>query len=164
MSNKFSWKSPIYQQVSTSVNRVPITKMIYQTKLTGPPSLEEFSSLKKIAPRWHHIGSVDRQSLRIAYVFFNRWHLRSTGVRTNGRLGIHEGGQRVWGKKDAGIKFSVGVNTGISETWLRTALERVVTTLSRTARLELTKALDAGKNWQWFQFGREVDWWINLWS
>jgi len=30
---------------------------------------------------------------------------------------------------------------------LRTALERVVFTSSRTARLELTKVLDAGKNW-----------------
>jgi len=30
---------------------------------------------------------------------------------------------------------------------LRTALERVVFTSSRTARLELNKALDAGKNW-----------------
>ena len=29
---------------------------------------------------------------------------------------------------------------------LRTALERVVYTSSRTARLELTKVLDAGKN------------------
>ena len=31
---------------------------------------------------------------------------------------------------------------------LRTALEWVVFTSSRTARLELTKVLDAGKNWQ----------------
>ena len=31
---------------------------------------------------------------------------------------------------------------------LRTALEWVVLTSSRTARLELTKVLDAGKNWK----------------
>jgi len=31
---------------------------------------------------------------------------------------------------------------------LRTALEWVVFTSSRTARLELTKVLDAGKNWK----------------
>ena len=31
---------------------------------------------------------------------------------------------------------------------LRTALEWVVFTSSRTTRLELTKALDAGKNWK----------------
>jgi len=31
---------------------------------------------------------------------------------------------------------------------LRTALERVVFTSSRTARLELTKVLEAGKNWK----------------
>jgi len=30
----------------------------------------------------------------------------------------------------------------------RTALERVVSTSSRTARLQLTKVLDAGKNWK----------------
>jgi len=36
-----------------------------------------------------------------------------------------------------------------------TALERVVFTSSRTARLELTKVLDAGKNWKRFQFGLE---------
>ena len=38
---------------------------------------------------------------------------------------------------------------------LRTALEWVVFTSSRTPRLELTKVLDAGKNWKWFQFGLE---------
>jgi len=31
---------------------------------------------------------------------------------------------------------------------LRTALERDVFTSNRTGRLELTKVLDAGKNWQ----------------
>ena len=31
---------------------------------------------------------------------------------------------------------------------LRTALEWVVFTYGRTARLELTKVLDAGKNWK----------------
>jgi len=50
-------------------------------------------------------------------------------------------------KKDAGMDFS-----GWVKHWdkckLRTALEWVVFTSSRTARLELTKALDAGKNWK----------------
>jgi len=32
-----------------------------------------------------------------------------------GRLGIHEGGQGVRGKKDAGMDFSGGVNNGTSE-------------------------------------------------
>ena len=36
-----------------------------------------------------------------------------------------------------------------------TALEWVVFTSSRTARLELTKVLGAGKNWKSFQFGLE---------
>ena len=58
-----------------------------------------------------------------------------------GRLGIHEGGQ------GAGMDFS-----GRVKHWdkckLRTALEWVVFTSSRTARLELTKVLDAGKNWK----------------
>ena len=64
-----------------------------------------------------------------------------------GRLGIHEGGQWACGKKDAGMDFS-----RVLKHWdkckLKTALEWVVFTSSRTARLELTKALDAGKNWK----------------
>jgi len=71
----------------------------------------------------------------------------STGVRMAGRLGIHEGGQWACGKKDAGMDFS-----RVLKHWdkckLKTALEWVVFTSSRTARLELTKALDAGKNWK----------------
>jgi len=45
---------------------------------------------------------------------------------------------------------------------LITALEWVVFTSSRTARLELTKVLDAGKNWKWFQFWLEGNRWIDL--
>jgi len=37
---------------------------------------------------------------------------RSTGVRMAGRLGIHEGGQGVWGRKDAKMDFSGGVKGG----------------------------------------------------
>ena len=51
------------------------------------------------------------------------------------------------GKKDAGMDFSGGVKHW-DKCKLRTALEWVVFTSSRTARLELTKALDAGKNWK----------------
>jgi len=40
-----------------------------------------------------------------------------------------------------------GQNTG-TMCKLRTALERVVFTSSMTAWLELTKVLDAGKNWK----------------
>ena len=49
---------------------------------------------------------------------------------------------------------------------LRTALEWVVFTSSRTARLVLTKVLDAGKNWKYLQFGVEVNRRIDLchWS
>ena len=47
---------------------------------------------------------------------------------------------------------------------LNTALEWVVFTSSRTARLELTKVLDAGKNWKSFQFGLEGNRRIDLWS
>jgi len=47
---------------------------------------------------------------------------------------------------------------------LRTVLEWVVFTSSRTARLELTKVLDAGKNWKRFQFGLEGNRRIDLWS
>jgi len=47
---------------------------------------------------------------------------------------------------------------------LRTALELVVFTSSRTARLELTKVFDAGKNWKQFQFGLEGNRRIDLWS
>jgi len=43
------------------------------------------------------------------------------------------------------MDFSGGVKLKCK---LRIALERVVFTWSRTARLELTKALDAGKNWK----------------
>jgi len=97
----------------------------------------------------HHIGSVDRPAPRVAHVVLNKWHIRSTGVRMAGRLGIHEGGQGVWGKKDAGMDLSGGVKHW-DKCKLRTALELVVFTSSRTARLELTKVLDAGKNWKWY--------------
>ena len=69
--------------------------------------------------------------------------MRSTGVR----LGIHEGGLGVLRKNDAGMDFSGGVKHW-DKCKLRTALERVVFTSSRTARLELTKVLDAGKNYK----------------
>ena len=68
-----------------------------------------------------------------------------TGVRMVGRLGIHEGGQGASGKKDAEMDFSGGVKHW-DKFKLRTALEWVVLTSSRTARLELTKVLDAVKN------------------
>jgi len=45
------------------------------------------------------------------------------------------------------ILFSGGVKHW-DKCKLRKALEWVVFTLSRTARLELTKVLDAGKNWK----------------
>ena len=80
-----------------------------------------------------------------------------------GRLGIHEGGQGASGKKDEGMDFSGGVKHWDKCT-LRTALEWVVFTSSRTARLELTKVLDAGKNWKRFQFGPEGNRRIDLWS
>jgi len=57
--------------------------------------------------------------------------MRSTGVR----LGIHEGGLGVLRKKDAGMDFSGGVKHW-DKCKLGTALERVVFTSSRTARLE----------------------------
>jgi len=47
---------------------------------------------------------------------------------------------------------------------LRTALRWVVFTSSRTARLELIKVLDVGKNWKSFQFGLEGNRRIDLWS
>ena len=64
-----------------------------------------------------------------------------------GRLGIHEGGQGARGKKDAGMDFSGGVKHW-DKCKLRTALEWVVFTSSRTERLDLTKVLNAGKNWK----------------
>jgi len=45
------------------------------------------------------------------------------------------------------MDFSGGVKHW-DKSKIRTALERVVLTWSRTARLELTKVLDAGKNWK----------------
>ena len=89
--------------------------------------------------------------------------MRSTGVRMVGRLGIHEGGQGAWGKKDAGMDFSRGVKHWDNYK-LKTALEWVVFTSSRTARLELTKVLDAEKNWKRYQFGLEGNRRIDLWS
>jgi len=124
------------------------------------PPFKGFPLLRKLP---HHIGSVDRQAPRVACVVLNRWHMRSTGVRMAGRLEIHEGGQGAWGKKDAGMDFSRGVKHW-DKCKLRTALEWVVFTSSRTARLELTKVLDAGKNWRWFQFGLEGNWRNDLWS
>ena len=50
-------------------------------------------------------------------------------------------------KKDAGMDFSGGVKHW-DNCKLRTALERVVFTSSGTARIELTKVFDAGKNWK----------------
>jgi hypothetical protein len=64
-----------------------------------------------------------------------------------GRLGIHEGGQGALEKKDAGMDFSGGIKRW-DKCKLRIALEWVVFTSSRTARLELIKVLDAGKNWK----------------
>ena len=96
-------------------------------------------------------------------IYTNTWHMRSTGVRMAGRLGIHEGWQGAWGKKDAGMDFGGGVKHW-DKCKLRTALEWVVFTSSRTARLELTKVLDAGKDWKWFQFGLEGNRRIDLWS
>ena len=61
--------------------------------------------------------------------------MRSTGVRMAGRLGIHEGGLGVLRKNDAGMDFSGGVKHW-DKCKLGTALERVVFTSSRTARLE----------------------------
>ena len=49
--------------------------------------------------------------------------------------------------EDAGMDFSGGVKH-LDKCKLRTALERVVVTSSSTARLELTKVLDATKNWK----------------
>ena len=47
------------------------------------------------------------------------------------------------------MDFSRGVkHWDKPECKLRTALEWVVFTSSRTVRLELTKVLDAGKNWK----------------
>ena len=114
--------------------------------------------------KWHlQTRSLDRQAKRTTYVVVKRWHMRSTGVMMAGRLGIREGWQGEWGKKDAGMVLSGGVKHW--DKWkLRTALERVVFTSNRTARLELTKALDAGKNWKWFQFGLEGNRQIDLWS
>ena len=57
--------------------------------------------------------------------------MRSTGVR----LGIHEGGLGVLRKNDAGMDLSGGVKHW-DKCKLGTALERVVFTSSRTARLE----------------------------
>jgi len=45
------------------------------------------------------------------------------------------------------MDFSGGVKHW-DKSKLRTALEWVVFTSSRTARLKLTKVLDAGKNWK----------------
>jgi len=80
----------------------------------------------------HYIGSVDRQAPRVAYVVLNRWHLHSTGVRMAGRLDIHEGGKDL-GKKDAWtwMDFSAGVKH-LDMWYLKTALERVVFTFTRT--------------------------------
>jgi len=50
-------------------------------------------------------------------------------------------------KEGTGMDFSGGVKHWDNRK-LRTALEWVVFTSSRTARLELTKVLDAGKNWK----------------
>jgi len=50
-------------------------------------------------------------------------------------------------KKDAGMDFSGGVKYW-DKCKLPTVLEWVVFTSSRTARLEITKVLDAGKNWK----------------
>ena len=61
------------------------------------------------------------------------------------------------------MDFSGGVKHW-DECKLRTALERVVYTSSRTARLGLTKVLDARKNWKLFQFGLEGNLRIDLWS
>jgi len=126
------------------------------------PPFKGFPLLRKLP---HHTGSLDRHAPRTAYVVVKRWHMLSTGVRMARRLGIHEGGQGGWGKKDAGIELSGGVKHWDKWT-LGTALERVVFTSSRTARLELrvTQALDAGNNWKWFQFGLEGNWRIDLWS
>ena len=86
--------------------------------------------------------------------------MRSKGVRMAGRLGIHEGGQGAWGKKEAGMDLSGGVKHwekyNLKQRWSRLSLLRV------TARLEFTKALDAEKNWKWFQFGLEGNRWIDL--
>jgi len=128
-------------------------------RLVRPP-FKDFPLLRKLP---HHIGSVDRQAPRAGYVVLNRRHMRSTGVRMAERLGIHEGGQGAWGKKDVGMDLRRGVKHW--NKWkLRTAMEWVVFTSSRTARLELTKALDAAKKWKWFQFGLEGNWRIDHWS
>jgi len=58
--------------------------------------------------------------------------------------------------------FSRGVKHG-DKYKLRTALEWVVITSGRTARLELTKVLDAGKNWKRFQLGLEGNRRIEIW-
>ena len=60
-----------------------------------------------------------------------------------GRLGIYEGGQGAPGKKDAGMDFSGGVKH-----WDKCKLKTALESSSRTARLEITKVLDAGKNWK----------------
>ena len=70
--------------------------------------------------------------------------MRSMRVMMARRLGIHEGGQGARGKKDASMDLSGGVNTGTIEN-----LEQhwqVVFISIRTARLELTEALDAAKS------------------
>jgi len=125
------------------------------------PPFKGFPLLRKLP---HHIGSMERQAPRVASVVLNRLHMHSTGVRMARRLGIHEGRQGAWGKKDAGMDFSGGVKHWDKCGKLRTALEWVVSSSSRTARLELTQVLNAGKNWKWFQFGLEGDLWIDLWS
>jgi len=84
------------------------------------------------------------------------WRLRVRPIR-------HEGGQGAWGKKDAGMDFSRKVKHW-DKCKLRTALEWVVFTSSKTTRLDLNKVFDASKNWKWFQFGLEGNRRIDLWS
>ena len=61
------------------------------------------------------------------------------------------------------MDFSTGAKH-LDKCKLKTAPERVFYTSSRTARLGLTKVLDARKNWKLFQFGLEGNLRIDLWS
>ena len=80
--------SVIFYQITTPPGLSLTTLRTYAPRVRPP--FKGFPLLRKLPL---HTGSLDRQAPRTAYVVVKRWHMRSTGDRMAGRLGIHEGGQ-----------------------------------------------------------------------
>jgi len=87
------WHEPIGKQPHGRLTLLLRTKpgRLWTAPRVRPP-FKGFCVLKKEP---HHIGSMDRQAPRVAYVVLNRRHMRSAVVRMAGRHGIHELGQGV---------------------------------------------------------------------